>query len=100
MPLGKVDKETQSNELSQTRLLVSTDGGTTWVAVKGNASGSLVMGGNLVTADYDYIAITYPTASSEVYTFKTGGSGGTTIATVSVVYTDSTKENVSTVTKS
>ena len=53
----------------------------------------------LVTLPYDYISAAYPSSSSETYTFKSGGSGGTTVATVAVVYTDSTKENLSTVTK-
>jgi len=53
----------------------------------------------LVTEPFDYIGATYPTSASEVYTYKTGGSGGTTVATVTVVYTDSTKANLSTVTK-
>ena len=49
---------------------------------------------------YDYVSVAYPNATTEIYTFKTGGSGGTTVATVTVVYTDSTKEDLSTVTKS
>ena len=49
---------------------------------------------------HDYIAVTYPTATTEVYTYKVGGSGGTTVATVTVTYTDSTKENISSVDKS
>lgn len=48
---------------------------------------------------YDYISVAYPVATTEVYTFKTGGAGGSTVATVTVVYTDSTKTNLSTVTK-
>ena len=50
-------------------------------------------------APFDYIAATYPNATTEVYTYKTGGSGGTTVGTITVVYTDSTKEFISTVTK-
>jgi hypothetical protein len=42
--------------------------------------------------EYDYFAVTYPLATQEVYTFKTGGSGGTTVATVTLNYTDATKE--------
>lgn len=53
----------------------------------------------LVTEPFDYIAATYPTSSSEVYTYKTGGSGGTTVATITVVYTDSTKAVLTSVTK-
>ena len=55
--------------------------------------------GGLVSDAYDYIGATYPTTSSEVYTYKTGGSGGTTVATITVVYSDSTKEALTSVTK-
>jgi hypothetical protein len=46
----------------------------------------------LISESYDYIAVTYPTATQEVYTFKSGGSGGTTVATLTVNYTTSTKD--------
>lgn len=46
----------------------------------------------LVSETYDYIAVTYPLATQEVYTFKSGGSGGTTVATLTVNYTTSTKD--------
>jgi hypothetical protein len=49
---------------------------------------------------HDYIAVTYPTSTTEVYTYKTGGSGGTTVATTTVTYTDSSKDLISTVDKS
>lgn len=48
---------------------------------------------------YDYIAATYPDAVTEVYTFKTGGSGGATVGTLTVVYTDATKAVLSSVAK-
>lgn len=54
-------------------------------------------GGGLVSSTYDYIAATYPDSLTEVYVFKTGGSSGTTVNSVTVVYTDSTKANISTV---
>jgi hypothetical protein len=54
-------------------------------------------GGRLVTEAYDYIGVAYPEDDTEVYTYKKGGSDGTTVATVTVEYTDSTKENVSSV---
>ncbi|MBK7380563.1 MAG: hypothetical protein IPJ03_16530 [Ignavibacteriales bacterium] len=53
----------------------------------------------MVTESYDYIAVTYPTSSSEQYVFKTGGSGGTTVATVVVTYTSSAKTDLSSVEK-
>jgi hypothetical protein len=48
---------------------------------------------------YDFLSVAYPDATTETYTFKTGGASGTTSAIVTVVYTDSTKENLSSVTK-
>lgn len=53
--------------------------------------------GKLVTEPFDYIGAAYPDTVTEVYTYKTGGSGGTTVATITVVYTDSSKNFVSTV---
>lgn len=53
----------------------------------------------LVTKNYDYVSVSYDSATQETYTFKSGGSGGTTVATIVIVYTDSTKANISTVTK-
>jgi len=55
--------------------------------------------GTLVNVDYDYVSVAYPAATTEVYTFKTGGAAGTTVATVTVEYTDATKNFISTVTK-
>ena len=54
----------------------------------------------MVGSVYDYLVVTYPNTTTEVYTFKTGGSGGTTVSVVTIVYTDTTKEFISTVTKS
>lgn len=52
----------------------------------------------LVNVAYDYIAASYPTDTQEVYTFKSGGSGGTTVKTVTVDYVDSSKAQLSAVT--
>lgn len=50
---------------------------------------------------YDYVSMALSGVNTiETYTFKTGGSSGTTVATVTVVYTDSTREVLSSVTKS
>ena len=48
---------------------------------------------------YDYVSVAYPIDTTEVYTFKSGGSGGASVAVVTIVYTDNTKVNLSTVTK-
>lgn len=63
----------------------------------GGGRGSL---GQLINFDYDYISVAYPNATTEVYTYKTGGSSGSLAGTLTVVYTDDTKENISSVTRS
>ena len=55
--------------------------------------------GTLIGELYDYIGVAYPIDTTEVYTFKQGGSGGTTVATITIVYTDNTKAKLLTVTK-
>lgn len=52
-----------------------------------------------ITQGYDYVSIAYPNDTTEVFTFKIGGSGGTTTNTVTITYVDSTKVQMSTVTK-
>ena len=54
-----------------------------------------LLNSSLVNVAYDYVAATYPISTQEVYTFKTGGSGGTTVATITVNYTTSSKEFIS-----
>lgn len=51
----------------------------------------------LVPLEYDYIAVDYPNSTTEIYSYYTGGSGGTLVATITVVYTDATKNAVSSV---
>lgn len=53
----------------------------------------------LALPQYDYVSVAYPGATEEVYTFKVGGSGGTTVSTVTIVYTSSSKDEISSVTK-
>jgi hypothetical protein len=50
--------------------------------------------GDLVKEAYDTILATYPTTSSEVYTYK---SGATTVAVVTVTYTSSSKVDLQSV---
>jgi len=60
---------------------------------------NVTIDGSLITEPFDYISGSYPNSTTEVYTYKLGGSGGVTVATVTVVYVDSTKEEISSVTK-
>ena len=57
--------------------------------------------GQLIDVDYDYVGVTWTVGTfTEVFVFKTGGSGGATVATVTVIYTDATKVQLVSVTKS
>jgi len=47
---------------------------------------------------WDYMSLAVSPATTETYTFKSGGSGGTTVKTITIVYTSSTRETISTVT--
>lgn len=66
--------------------------------LNGTTNVSIVQDLGLNIPEFHYISVAYPINTTEVYTFKLGGSGGTTVATVTVVYTDATKANLSTVT--
>lgn len=69
--------------------------GTTTVGSKKVLDVNILNSGGLFLPSWDYFSVAYPSATQEVYTFKTGGSGGTTVATVTLNYTDSTKEFLS-----
>jgi len=51
----------------------------------------------LAGVEFDSISVAYPNATTEIFTYYAGGLSGTLNATVTVVYTDATKEDVSTV---
>jgi len=54
--------------------------------------------GGISLPNYDYVAQTQD-ATHDFWTFKTGGVGGTLVATVTITYTDATKVTISTVEK-
>lgn len=47
--------------------------------------------------DYDYIDVQQTSATVETFVYKRGGSGGTTVQTVTVTYTDSSKNDIDSV---
>ncbi len=47
--------------------------------------------------NYNYLDVQQTSATVETYVFKTGGSGGTTVQTIVITYTDSTKSDIDTV---
>lgn len=69
-------------------------------AIKGSYdqnSGALrtVQASSLIKFDFDYYSVTYPSATQEVYTYKRGGASGTTVGTITINYTDGTKQFIS-----
>lgn len=48
---------------------------------------------------HDYEGFTYPDTTTDVITFRTGGAAGVIVATLTMIYVDSTKERVSSITK-
>lgn len=48
---------------------------------------------------YDYVSVEYPGATTETYTLKKGGSGGEVVQTLQLIYFDSGKSILKTVTK-
>jgi len=57
-----------------------------------------VDGGGIGLPSWDYVSLVQA-STTDTYTFKTGGSGGTTVATVVLTFTDSTKQTLSNVTR-
>ena len=58
-----------------------------------NSNGSSI-GGLIPNQDFDYIDIQQTSATVETYVYKQGGVSGTTVQTITVTYTDSTKNDL------
>lgn len=65
----------------------------------GSGASNVYVTNGLSIAAADYISLTSG-ATTDTYVFKSGGSGGTTVTTILITYTDSTKATISTVAKS
>jgi hypothetical protein len=99
---GEVLVDVRAGDGDSVLIYGTTDGETTGTPqiVKVNPDGSLnvdatvVSGGNvtLFTEPYDAITATYPTTTQEVYQSRIGGISGVVQQTVTVNYTDTTKD--------
>lgn len=58
---------------------------------------SLSGGGMLSGVEFDAIDVQQTSSTVETYVYKSGGLAGTTVKTIVVTYTDSSKENIDTV---
>jgi hypothetical protein len=82
----------ESSALDGTLVPVQVDPATGRILV------SAVGGAGLITSVYDYISLASG-STVDVYTYKLGGSGGITVATVTITYTDNTKSTLLTLAK-
>jgi hypothetical protein len=60
---------------------------------KVNLDGSLRVSSGLVKQMYDYLSGIH-TDTTSTFVYKLGGAQGTTVATVNIVYTDATKDEI------
>ncbi len=59
-----------------------------------SSSGALNIAGNLVSEEYDYISLGYTGSNLTSVIYKIGGSGGTTVATLTLAYSGSSLTSV------
>lgn len=83
---------------SDATLFGSSDGGTTWYPISVDSAGRLNFLGGLIPYAYDYISLSYTSANLTGVVYKTGGSGGTTVAILTLAY--DVDNNLISVTKS
>lgn len=43
---------------------------------------------------FDAVSVSYPNATTEVYTFKEGGLSGSTVSVVTLIFTNASKEDL------
>jgi len=71
-----------------------TNAGTFVTQINGAALTQLQTINSLVTAVYDYIALGYTGTNLTTVVYKTGGSGGTTVSTLTLAYTGARLDSV------
>lgn len=101
--MSQVPRTNAGHDQNRTATLLgvsSADGKTPVpVEVDPNTGALLVSTGRIVPEQFDYVAYTNTNGTTDTYVYKLGGASGTTIATVTIVYTDSTKTQPSTITR-
>ncbi len=100
----RVDAEVTANISGSQEVIINANDDS--IAVRGSVSGNelepnldgsintLVLN-SAVPVKWDAFSMTTPNATTEVYAYKTGGLAGTLVATLTVVYTDSSKDVIS-----
>lgn len=100
--LKDVIRRTSANTLTKMQAMSGPNAVTVrkgQIRVNNTSNESIPVVSGLSLPKFDYVSNSISPATTETYTFKTGGASGTTVATVTIVYTDSTRVDISTVTK-
>ena len=80
---------------NEERRFRGTDAGTC-VSVCNDDGGSINPSADLIPSGWDFVS-NAPTATTDVWTYRDGGSGGTIVGEVTVTYTDATKCDITSV---
>lgn len=85
--------------MADRRLVVTQEGTDAQKELQADDQGRLLIAGASLKAgtDFDYIDVQQTSASVETYVYKLGGSGGTSVLTIVVTYTDSEKTDIDSV---
>lgn len=94
--MGSFSTNTSANETNKF-VESQVHPGVVALAVSG-PDGSNLSGG-IWDLPFDAVTVTYPNATTEVYSSRQGGVSGSIQEVVTVIYTDSTKENITSVEK-
>ena len=87
-----ISRVTQDNEQKKFEENAIDGGVDVRVALKSPIEVETQPGGNIMSGiEYDEVQVTFPTSTTEVYTYK---EATITVAVVTATYTDSTKRNV------
>lgn len=94
--LNNLSADTDVSPPIPRRGMLGKDSSGNWRNVLVGNDGGLVAVNSAVPAKWDYVTLSQDT-TTDTYVFKTGGSGGTTVSTIVITYTDSGKQTLSTV---
>lgn len=85
--------------MADRRLVVNKQGTEEQQELQADDEGRLLIAGSSLKAgtDFDYIDVQQTSSTVETYVYKLGGSGGTTVLTITLTYTDAEKTDIDSV---
>ena len=90
----RIDSLPTTIEDGQTGPALITPNRALHVNLRDNSGGAVNLGAGLVPETHDYIELSYTGANLTGVVYKTGGSGGTTVATLTLAYTGAVLDSV------